>query len=58
MNKTHRSFLRVAMSLKFAVALCMLIGFGTAFGQNICRIGSVEYATLTDAVAAVPTDCK
>lgn len=40
-------------------ALCLFIIVGTAlssFAQNVAKIGTSEYATLANAVAAVPTD--
>lgn len=40
-------------------ALCLFIIVGTAlssFAQNVAKIGTSEYATLAEAVAAVPTD--
>lgn len=42
---------RLLSSIMFLVLLCT-----SAWADNVARIGDTEYASLTDAIAAVPTD--
>lgn len=38
------------------VLMAVMFGQGVMFAQNVAKIGDTEYATLADAVNAVPTD--
>ncbi|MBR6846319.1 MAG: hypothetical protein IKM92_06915, partial [Bacteroidaceae bacterium] len=42
---------KLRSTLMFLVLLCT-----SAWADNVARIGDTEYASLTDAIAAVPTD--
>lgn len=44
------------LSLLIALAMCMSLCSMSAFAANTAKIGETEYATLADAIAAVPTD--